>query len=62
MTDVGKVDDEVHPFFGVDTQEVVALRGLAAIVVEYLEGEVDKSILQEAITELGLVLIKRYQN
>lgn len=62
MTDVGQVDDSAHPFFGIDTQEVVALRELAALVVEYLEGNVDKSILQEAITELGLVLIKRYQN
>ncbi len=62
MTDVGKVDDEIHPFFGVDTQEVVALRGLAAVVVDYLEGNVDKSLLQEAVGELGLVLIGRYKN
>jgi hypothetical protein len=52
-----EVNAEVAPFFGVDTQEVVALRALAATVVEYLEGNVEESVYQ-----LGLVCIKRLEN
>jgi hypothetical protein len=57
-----EVNAEVAPFFGVDTQEVVALRALAAMVVEYLEGNVGKVHLEESVYQLGLVCIKRLEN
>ena len=56
------VDDDAHPFFGVDTAEVVALRNLAVKVKEYLEREIDRDQLEEGLVELGLVLIGRYEN
>lgn len=53
------VDDNVHPFFGVDTAELVALRKLADAV----EGdECDLESLQELVTVIRKIQTKKHAN
>ena len=56
------VDNGVHPFFGVDSAEVVALRKLADSVDMYLAEEVSFEDLQELIKIVRKIQKRKHEN
>ena len=62
MEEFDCIDEPKAPFFGAETTEVNALRALASVVVDYLNGEAGREDLEEGIYVIGQTLIGRYSN
>lgn len=56
------VDNSIHPFFGVDSGEVVALRKLADAVDMYLAEEVSFEDLQELIKIVRKIQKRKHEH
>lgn len=54
-----EVDDSVHPFFGADTGELVALRKLADVIEE---DETPMDELQEMVAVIRKIQKKKHAN
>ncbi len=56
------VDNAAHPFFGVDSAEVIALRKLADAVDMYLAEEVSYEDLAELIKIVRKIQKRKHEN